>query len=162
MNPSIKPRALWYKLLRYIFPQTKASSLEAIGRASRFLVITEILLSVLVLMVVAPIRISIDIGFQTYIMDFWMLIVYIMDFLMLIGFLVLAVAGSFISLKSLENTHAMNVKMYAATCFVPNLLISSLLYYSEIAKMAAIIGVPLISIVGGYFLLKKYPQMFNN
>ena len=137
---------LWHKLLPYIYPQKNVSSLKAIGRASSFFVITSLLMSL--------VAIVIKDGMTPFVNN-------AIDIFQLIGFFVLAVAGAFLSLKSFENTRSTNVKFYAATCFAPNILMSAS-FSSTIVETIAIIGVPLISIVGGHLFLKKYPKMLNN
>ncbi len=144
--------ALWLKFFRYVVPNKAVSAPEAIGRAIGFLILTEIVFSILASIIVAAIIKYFDAPS----------VIQILQIFQFIGFLVLASIGALISMKTNENTHAMNLKIYSATIFIPNLLISLLAFESGNLKILSILSVPVISIVSGYFALKKFPQNYRN
>ena len=144
--------ALWLGFFRYVVPKKTVSAPEVIGRAIGFFIITEITLSVLLSLVIAAIRKNFEIP----------LLIEALYIFKLIGFLIVAIVGSLLSMKTNENTYTMNLKIYSAIIFIPNILVSSLSFGSGNLIIFSILCVPLFSIVSGYFALKKYPQNYIN
>jgi hypothetical protein len=143
---------LWLKFFRFIVPVSARSAPEAIGRALGFLFVTEIVFSLLVSLVFAAIHRNSESQIPTELS-------YILKFF---GFLIIGAFGACLSMKTNEDTHTMNLKIYAAVGVVPNTLVSLPSLGAGNIMLLSMVFVPIVSLITGYVSLRKYPEKFKN
>jgi hypothetical protein len=143
---------LWLKFFRFIVPINARPAPEAIGRALGFLFVTEIVFSLLVSLVFAVIHRNSEIQILpelSYTLKFF-------------GFLAIGSFGAYLSMKTNEDTHIMNLKIYAAIGAVPNTLVSLPSLGAGNIMLLSMVLVPSVSVIAGYVLFKKYPEKLKN
>lgn len=143
---------LWLKFFRFIVPINARSAPEAIARALGFLFITEIAFSLLVSLLVAVINRNSESQIHSELSYAFKVF----------GFLVIGAFGAYISMKTNEDTHTMNLKIYSAIGFVPNTLVSLPSLGAGNLMLFSMFFVPIVSVFSGYILLSKYPEKFKN
>lgn len=143
---------LWLRFLRFVIPKNSVSGPESIGRALGFVFITEIVFSMSVALVMA----SVNRVFDSPILN------EVLYSFKLIGFYAVAAVGSYIAMKTKENTHSMNLKIYAAIVALPNALVSLPSFVSSGLLGYSLVGVPVVSLLSGAFLLKKFPENYES
>ena len=143
---------LWLKFFRFIVPKNARSAPEAIGRALGFLFVTEIVFSLLVSLLFAVINRSAESQIPIELS-------YVFK---LFGFLVIGAFGAYISMRTNEDTHTMNLKIYSAAGFFPNILVSLPSLGAGNLMLLSMFCVPIVSVIAGYVLLRKYPGKFKN
>jgi len=143
---------LWLKFFPFIIPVNTRPAPEAIGRALGFLFVTEIVFSLLVSLVFAVINRNSESQLYTELS-------YILKFF---GFIVIGAFGGYLSMKTNEDTHTMNLKIYSAVSVVPNTLVSLPSLGAGNVMLLSMVFVPIISVVAGYILLRKHPENFKN